>query len=253
MTASTVHVVAGILGIGFGFVALYAVKGAKLHRKSGMLFVYAMLTMSVLGAAMAAVLNVQPASNVPVGLLTAYLVVTALVTVRPPARGSRWLDLGLFLVALGVGLTLLTFGLETVASASGKRDGVPPFPFFVFGGVALLASAGDVRMMRSGGVQILRGARRLTRHLWRIVSRSPLPRFPAWAGSNSFRCRSGSPLWSPFRSWCSRPCRTGCGACASNGPRPTSRSHRPFWSTRDSHEKRLTCCFIAADKRRLSS
>jgi hypothetical protein len=165
---SFVHVAAGLLGIVAGFVALYATKGARLHRRSGTLFVYAMLTMALLGAGMAAVRNVQPASNVPVGLLTAYLVVTALVTVRPPDRGSRWLDLGLLLVALGVGLTLFTFGLETVASASGKRDGVPPFPFFVFGGVALLASVGDVRMMRSGGAQILRGAPRLKRHLWRM-------------------------------------------------------------------------------------
>ncbi len=165
---SLVHIAAGVLGIVLGFVALYATKGSRLHRKSGMLFVYAMLTMALLGAAMAAVRGVQPASNVPVGLLTAYLVVTALVTVRPPARGSRWLDLGLLLVALGVGLTLFTFGLETVASASGTRNGVPPLPFFVFGGVALLASVGDVRMMRSGGVQILRGAPRLRRHLWRM-------------------------------------------------------------------------------------
>jgi hypothetical protein len=163
-----VHVAAGVLAIVFGFVALYAAKGARLHRMSGMLFVYAMLTMALLGAALAAVRGVQPSSNVPVGLLTAYLVVTALVTVRPPARGSRWLDLGLFLVALGVSLTLLAFGLETAASASGTRNGVPPFPFFVFGGVALLASVGDVRMIRSGGVQILRGAPRLKRHLWRM-------------------------------------------------------------------------------------
>jgi hypothetical protein len=165
---SLVHIAAGVLGIVLGFVALYATKGSRLHRKSGMLFVYAMLTMALLGVAMAALRDVQPASNVPVGLLTAYLVVTALVTVRPPARGSRWLDLGLFLVALGVSLTLVTFGLETLASASGTRNGVPPIPFFVFGGVALLASAGDVRMMRSGGVQILRGAPRLRRHLWRM-------------------------------------------------------------------------------------
>jgi hypothetical protein len=90
MTAVAVHIIAGGLGIVFGFVALYAAKGARLHRKSGTLFVYAMLTMSVLGAAMAAVWGRAPASNVPVGLLTAYLVMTALTTVRPPSAGSRW-------------------------------------------------------------------------------------------------------------------------------------------------------------------
>jgi hypothetical protein len=33
MTALTVHIVAGALGLVFGFVALSAVKGARLHRR----------------------------------------------------------------------------------------------------------------------------------------------------------------------------------------------------------------------------
>ena len=40
-----VHIVAGGLGLVSGFVALYAAKGARLHRKSGRVFFYAMLTM----------------------------------------------------------------------------------------------------------------------------------------------------------------------------------------------------------------
>ena len=48
-----VHVLAGGLGLVFGFVALYAAKGATLHRKSGMLFVYAMVTMAVCGIVVA--------------------------------------------------------------------------------------------------------------------------------------------------------------------------------------------------------
>jgi len=39
------HIVAGLLGLVSGAVALYALKGARLHRQSGMLFVYAMVTM----------------------------------------------------------------------------------------------------------------------------------------------------------------------------------------------------------------
>ena len=33
-----IHVVAGALALVFGYVALYAAKGAPLHRKSGILF-----------------------------------------------------------------------------------------------------------------------------------------------------------------------------------------------------------------------
>jgi hypothetical protein len=163
-----IHIVAGGLGIVFGFVALYAAKGAWLHRQSGMLFVYALVTMCFLGALMAATRGKAPESNVPVALLTAYLVITGLTTVRPPSAGSRSLDLGLMLAVSAVGLALFTFGFEALASPRGLLHGMPSFPFFIFGSVALLASAGDLRMMRSGGVQALGGAPRLARHLWRM-------------------------------------------------------------------------------------
>jgi uncharacterized membrane protein len=60
-----VHIVAGILTVVFGYLALYAPKGARLHRKSGMLFVYAMLTTAVFGATIAAARGVAPAINIP--------------------------------------------------------------------------------------------------------------------------------------------------------------------------------------------
>ena len=49
-----VHVAAGIVGIVTGYVALAATKGARLHRRSGVLFVYAMMVMGLVGAAIAA-------------------------------------------------------------------------------------------------------------------------------------------------------------------------------------------------------
>jgi len=171
-----VHILAGGLGLLCGYVALYATKGATLHRKSGMLFVYAMLTTAVLGMVIAAGRDVAPAVNIPAGLLTSYLVVTALTTVRPPAAGSRWLDMDAMLVALAVGLTSLTFGFEALANG-GKRNGMPAFPFFMFGAVGLLASVGDLRMIRSGA---LRGGSRLARHLWRKSFALFIARF--WRG-----------------------------------------------------------------------
>ena len=98
------------------------------------------------------------------GLLTAYLVATALATVRP-AAGLRWLNVGALLLALTVGLASLAFVFEALASGVGDRDGIPAPIFVKFAVVALLASGGDIRMLRSGG---LRGPRRLVRHLWRM-------------------------------------------------------------------------------------
>jgi ATP adenylyltransferase/5',5'''-P-1,P-4-tetraphosphate phosphorylase II len=68
------------------------------------------------------------------------------------------------LVALAVALTDLTFAFQALANG-GKRNGMPAFPFILFAVVALLASIGDLRMMRSGPLQ---GASRLARHLWRM-------------------------------------------------------------------------------------
>jgi len=85
----SVHIIAGSLGILSGFFALYVMKGGALHRKSGSVFVYAMLTMALIGATLAALGNVAPVANVPVGLLTAYLVVTGVETVRATPRLRR--------------------------------------------------------------------------------------------------------------------------------------------------------------------
>jgi hypothetical protein len=159
-----IHIVAASLGLLSGYVALYAAKGAALHRRSGMVFVYTMLTMCVAGATLAIVRGAAPAVNVPAAMMTSYMVITSLTTVRPLPGKSRWLDLVLLLVVIGVSLVDLTFGFEAIASG-GKRQGIPAFPFFMFGTFGLLAAAGDLRMLRNGP---LKGARRIARHLWRM-------------------------------------------------------------------------------------
>lgn len=183
-----VHILGGGLGIVSGFVALSAAKGGKLHRGSGRLFVYAMLTMSFGGVVIATLFKPSVASVIG-GLLTAYLVITALTTVSPPAGWSRRLDVGLMLVAAAVGLTGVTVGFEALASASGRMDGLPPFPFFMHGVVALLAGAGDVRMLRLGGVH---GAPRLARHLWRMC-------WALWIATASFFLGQAKVIPKPVR------------------------------------------------------
>lgn len=160
-----IHITAGGLGLLSGFVALYATKGAPLHRRSGMVFVCAMLTMGVFGALISAVRGVAPAVNLPAAVMTLYLVITGVTTVRRPAAWPRWLDPVLTLVALGVALTDATFALEALTSESGKSHGFPAFPFVLFGTLGVLGTAGDLRLLRSGPPC---GAIRLARHLWRM-------------------------------------------------------------------------------------
>ena len=161
-----IHIAAGTLALGAGYTALWSAKGAVVHRKSGMVFVYAMLVMCIAGLLMAVIRGVAPAVNVPAAALTAYLVLTSLMTVRPPARGSRWLEPGLMAIALMVGFTCLGFGYEAVSNPGGiGRDGMPAFPYLMFGVVGTLAGLLDLRMIRRGG---LTGTSRVARHLWRM-------------------------------------------------------------------------------------
>ena len=164
-TLVLVHVVAGTLSLLSGYVALYAVKGATVHRRSGTMFVAAMLVMCVAGAFLAALRDNQwSIVNLTAGVTTAYLVVTSLVTVRRPPGWTRRLDAGLAVLALLIGVMMLTLGAQAVR-LGGSLGGVPAFPFFLFGMLGTMGGIGDVRMLRSAALQ---GAPRLTRHLWRM-------------------------------------------------------------------------------------
>ena len=162
-----VHILGGGVALASGYLAIYAAKGAPLHRRSGMIFVYAMLTMALAGLTIALLRGVAPLINVPAALITTYLVVTGVATVRQRAI-PRWLSVALMLLALAVGLTNLTFGFEAIASADGKKGGMPAFPFFLFGVVGTLGGVLDFRMLLRRGGGGLHDASRITRHLWRM-------------------------------------------------------------------------------------
>ena len=159
-----VHILAGALGLLSGYLALSASKGGSLHRRAGMLFVCTMLTMSAGGFLIAMVRDVAPAVNLPAAVLTGYLVLTSLTTLRPRLAGSRLITVAGLLVALGVTVVSLRFAFEAVTNG-GVRNGMPAFPFFLFGVTGLLAALGDLRVSRFGPLQ---GHARLGRHLWRM-------------------------------------------------------------------------------------
>jgi uncharacterized membrane protein len=160
MSLVPVHVAAGVVAIATGFVALYAAKGGTLHRKSGLIFVFVMLVMSLSGALLA-VGRAGAALNIPAGLVTAYLVLTGVATVRPASGGSRRLERGAMLAAFTIGA-----GSVLVAIAGGLPAALV-FPLLMFATVATAAGVGDLRMLRAGGRQ---GADRLRRHLWRMCA-----------------------------------------------------------------------------------
>lgn len=64
-----IHIAAGLLALAVGAVALCATKGSPLHRRSGLVFVFAMLVMSSSGVLMAVFVKPNPV-NVMAGSLT---------------------------------------------------------------------------------------------------------------------------------------------------------------------------------------
>jgi hypothetical protein len=163
-----VHVAAGALAMVFGFAALFARKGGTIHRRGGMLFVYAMLVMGTT-ASILEFLKGAAIGNVVAALTSLYLVGTALTTVRPPSRWTRVINIAALAVAVGLVLLFVAGGVKSVSTPGLSGGGVPfrtiGIMSFILGTLLLLAAAGDVRVMRSG---MPRGGPRLARHLWRM-------------------------------------------------------------------------------------
>src|SRR5690349_5423961 len=106
-----IHIAAGGFAIVLGAVALSVKKGGALHRKSGMLFVWAMLVM----AFSASILGFQKSptdSNVFIGFMTAYFVGTALTAVRPASRWTRTINGVALAVVAGLALGTIVSGVK---------------------------------------------------------------------------------------------------------------------------------------------
>jgi uncharacterized membrane protein len=158
-----VHICAGILGLLSGTAAMSFRKGSPRHAQAGKVFVASMLTMAVFAVYLATVRH-QP-NNIGGGILTFYLIGTAWLTARRRDGETSRFDWVVLLIPLTLGILTWMTGLRLVRSGASSQDGVPLGMTFFMGSVMLLAGAGDVRMLVRGGVL---GAKRITRHLWRM-------------------------------------------------------------------------------------
>ena len=138
-------------------------KGSRPHRVVGNVFFISMLSMAAAGASMAFMKSQM--NNVFGGILTFYLVATAWVTARRREREIGIFDWGTLMVALAMGAGIISYVFKAANTPTGTKGGVPTVMYFFLGSVALIAAAGDLRMIRRG---TLSGASRIARHLWRM-------------------------------------------------------------------------------------
>ena len=157
------HVTGGMLGLLSGCVAMVYRKGSRGHRISGDVFVVSMLIMGACASCLA-VMKHQP-NNFFGGLLTFYLVTTAWLTGRCRDQKPGTLDWAALALVLTLGGSLLTLSVLVATGRAAKQPGVPIGMYFFLSSIALLAAAGDVRMLARGGIS---GTARLARHLWRM-------------------------------------------------------------------------------------
>jgi len=158
-----VHICAGTLGLLSRTAAMSFRKGSPRHILTGRVFVASMLTMAV-GAVYLAIVRHQP-NNIGGGISTFYLIGTGWLTARRRDGETSRFDWVLLLIPLVLGILTWMNGINTVRSGASSQDGVPVGMTFFMGSVMLLATAGDLRMLVSGGI---RGAKRVARHLWRM-------------------------------------------------------------------------------------
>lgn len=164
------HFAAGLLALFAGFAALFSPKGQYLHRRSGRVFVIAMVAMLGIAAIMA--FPTVEKREIAIGaLFTMYLVLTSLLTVTRRVDQVRGLSSSLAVFAIGLGLLALGEGNLLLAPA------------------AIACGVADFRLLARGAVA---GTQRLVRHLWRMT-------FALWVATASFFLGQADVIPEPLR------------------------------------------------------
>jgi uncharacterized membrane protein len=168
------HIIAGLLSILAGALALLARKGGPLHRQGGLVFVAAMVTMTVTAFISSRWLRVNLVNSLAASL-TFYLVVSGWLAIQ-----RRWVlrpvwTVGLLLPGLAAGIGAALVAADLLRHPSHRADGVPAEPLVLFASVALLAVLGDLRELRRPATDRIV---RLSRHLWRMT-------FAMWIATTS--------------------------------------------------------------------
>jgi len=159
-----VHVAAGSIAMLSGFVALFAAKGARLHRAFGTAFFVSMLVMAATASYLAVTVPGQE-GNLFGGVFSFYLVATAWATVKRKEASIGVFEFVAFLVPLGMAAGVVLLAFQGAKGATAQLHGPLLIAAYSISALVLLAAAGDLHMILRRG---LSGTSRIARHLWRM-------------------------------------------------------------------------------------
>jgi uncharacterized membrane protein len=162
LLALAFHFGTGLIAIAAGFLGLAVRKGGEWHRRSGLVFVSAMIATGITAVGISVYEGKRSFAG---GAVLAYFVFTAYTAVKPLHGPGRRVDIALMVLAFGFAATGFLSGFTALGRPGHQIEGVPAGMSFFLATVILLAAIGDARMIRAGGIQ---GTRRLARHLWRM-------------------------------------------------------------------------------------
>ena len=151
-----IHTPAGTIGLVAAAVAMFAKKGATIHRQAGTCFTVSMLIMLISGF-VAAVLKESP-GDMFLSAVVLYTVFTAWLTAHHKKNETGFLEQ----VAL---VWILSVAIAAFLMSSGWREVGTPNPYLFWAGFAVFCAIGDVCNLYRAG---LSGIQRVIRHVWRI-------------------------------------------------------------------------------------
>jgi hypothetical protein len=173
-----IHICAAVVGLLAGYLAMFVRKGSGWHQVAGTTFFVSMIAMSTTAGYIALFLS-PVRINVVAASLMLYLVLTSWWAAKRRDGRTGPFDVAALLFISAVTMFALLSGVQAKSSASGTLDRMPAMIYFVFGSVALLLSAADVRHLIRGGVT---GPRRIARHLIRMCLALLLATFSFYPG-----------------------------------------------------------------------
>lgn len=182
----TLHILAGFLALAMAGTAIGTTKGGTWHRRSGNIYVLAMLLVTLSTCALVAI---RPNLFLfVIGLFSFYLVFTGWRAAMLRDGRPRWPDHLAGLAMGATGLVMMGLGLNGLLGAGGAQ----PVILLVFGSIGLTMALSDWRDWRAGPVT---GKARIARHLTRmlagttatitaavVVNLSFLPALVTWLG-----------------------------------------------------------------------